>query len=188
MKLENLGRYALTMLLAGAGVAGASSHDKMPAGPVTDAQLVKAVHHEIAMYPYYTLWDDVSFQVNNGQVELLGAVNEPYKRSDIEHLVQRIPGVTSVTDEIKVLPLSPNDDRLRLQVARAIYRDPVLSKYAMGVIPTIHILVDNGHVTLAGVVENDMDKNIAGIRANSAGLSFGNVTNNLQVEHPSKKS
>lgn len=186
MKIEALGRCVAAILLAGAGIAGAST--KGTAGPRTDADLQRQVRHEIAMYPYYSIWDDVSFRVDNGQVELTGAVNQPYKKSDIERIVQRVPGVTSVTDEIKVLPLSPNDDRLRLQVARAIFRDPVLSRYAMGAIPSIHILVDNGHVTLAGVVETEMDKNIAGIRANSAGLSFGPVTNNLQVEHPSKKS
>ena len=188
MKVEFLGRYLAAMVLAGAGVAGASSNHQAPAGPRTDADLTKAVRHEIAMYPHYSIWDDVSFRVNNGQVELLGAVNQPYKKSDIEHLVQRVRGVAAVSDEIKVLPLSPNDDRLRLQVARALFRDPVLSRYAQGAIPTIHILVDNGHVTLAGVVDTEMDKNIAGIRANGAGLSFGTVTNNLQVEHPSKKS
>ena len=188
MKIEFLGRYVATMLLAGAGIAGANSHGQTPAEPRTDADLTKAVRHEIAMYPNYSIWDDVSFRVSNGQVQLLGAVNQPYKRSDIEHIVQRVPGVTGVSDEIKVLPLSPDDDRIRLQVARAIFRDPVLSRYAQGAIPTIHILVENGHVTLAGVVDTQMDKNIAGIRANGAGLSFGMVTNNRQVDHPSKKS
>ncbi len=188
MKAEFLGRYVAAVLLAGASVAGATTHGQTPAVPRTDAELAKAVRHEIAMYPNYSLWDDVSFQVVNGRVDLTGAVNQPYKKSDIEHLVARVPGVASVTDEIKVLPLSPNDDRLRLEVARAIFRDPVLGKYAMGAIPTIHILVDNGHVTLAGVVESQMDKNIAGIRANGAGLSFGTVTNNLRVEPSGKKS
>jgi hyperosmotically inducible protein len=188
MKMEFLGRYLAAMILAGAGIAGASSHAKAPAEPRTDADLVKAVRHEIAMYPKYSVWDDVEFRVSNGQVELLGAVNQPYKRSDIERLVRDVPGVAAVSDEIRVLPLSPNDDRLRQQVARAIFRDPALSRYAMGAVPSIHILVDNGHVTLAGVVSNQMDKNIAGIRASGAGLSFGNVTNNLQVEHPAKKS
>jgi hyperosmotically inducible protein len=79
------------------------------------------------------------------------------------------------------------DDRLRLQVARAIYRDPVLSRYGIQAVPPIHIIVDNGHVTLEGVVNNEMEKNVAGIRASAAGLSFGQVTNNLQVERPNKK-
>src|SRR5579883_1143642 len=133
MKIEFLGRYVAAMLLAGAGIAGASSHST-PSEPRTDAELTKAVRHEIAMYPNYSIWDDVSFRVSNGQVQLLGAVNQPYKRSDIEHIVKDVPGVQGVSDEIKVLPLSPNDDRLRLEVARAIFRDPVLSKYSMGAV------------------------------------------------------
>jgi hyperosmotically inducible protein len=188
MKAEFLGRFLTAMLLAGAGIAGASSHGQTSSEPKTDADLAKAVRHEIAMYPRYSVWDDVSFRVSNGQVELIGAVNQPYKRSDIERLVRTVPGVAAVSDEIKVLPLSPADDDLRRAVARALFRDPALSRYAMGAVPSIHILVDNGHVTLAGVVATDMDKNIAGIRANGAGLSFGAVTNNLRVEHPSKKS
>jgi hyperosmotically inducible protein len=182
MRSKLLGGFLSAMLLAGAGIAGASTNPG-------DADVSKRVLHEIRTYPQYTIWDDISFRVsNNGQVELFGAVNQPYKKADIERMVQRVPGVTSVTDEIKVLPLSSFDDRLRLQVARAIFRDPVLSRYGMGAIPSIHIIVDNGHVTLTGVVDNDMAKNLAGMRASGAGLSFGSVINNLQVEHTSKKS
>ena len=139
------------------------------------------------MYTNYTLWDDISFRVDNGNVSLIGAVSQPYKRSDLQRIVQHIPGVASVTNELKVLPVSFQDDRLRLQVARAIYRDPVLSRYAMGAIPSIHIIVDNGKVTLTGVVNNTMEKQVAGIRASSAGLSFGPVINNLAVENPPAK-
>src|ERR1039457_7056658 len=114
-------------------------------------------------------------------------VNQPYKKSDVERVVQHIPGVASITNEIAVLPLSSQDDRLRLQVARAIYRDPALSRYAMGALPAIHIIVDNGKVTLTGEVNTAMEKHIAGIRAASAGLSFGPVVNNLIVENPPAK-
>ena len=86
----------------------------------------------------------------------------------------------------KTLPLSPFDNRLRLQVARAIYGDSVLSQYAGMAVPPIHIIVDNGRVTLAGVVNTDMEKQIAGLRA-SQSLSFGTVVNNLVVEHPASK-
>ena len=140
------------------------------------------------MYSNYTLWDDVNFRVNNGNVELLGAVSQPYKKTDIGRIVQRIPGVASVSNELKVLPLSPQDDRLRLQVAWAIYRDPALSRYAMGAVPAIHIIVDNGRVTLTGAVNNALEKQVAGMRASAAGLSFGPVVNNLTVDNPPKKS
>lgn len=148
--------------LLAAGLAGAATK---PA----DMSLDRQIGHEIRMYTSYSIWDDISYRVSgNGQVELFGAVNQPFKKSDIERIVRRIPGVTSVTDQIKVLPLSSFDDRLRLQVARAIYRDPVLNRYALQSVGPIHIIVDNGHVTLTGVVNNEMEKNVAGIRANGA--------------------
>jgi hyperosmotically inducible periplasmic protein len=181
MKLSKLFAAAL---LVSAGIAGAA--DRNPVA-TTDTALEKSVGHEIRMYPRYTIWDDISYRVHNGQVELFGAVSQPFKRSDIDHIVRDIPGVTSVSDEIKVLPLSSFDDRLRLQVARAIYSDPVLSRYSMEAVGPIHVIVENGHVTLTGVVRTDMEKNVAGIRANQAGMSFGAVTNNLQVEQPARK-
>ena len=181
------GRFLAAALLVSAGVMGAATRESA-ALPGNDADLAKQVRHEIVMYPYYSIWDDIRFRVANGQVELMGAVNQPFKKADLQRIVQHVPGVTAVTNDVKVLPLSSFDDRLRLQVARAIYRDPVLSRYALQAVGPIHIIVDNGHVTLTGVVSTDMEKNVAGIRASGAGLSFGAVTNNLQVENPSKKS
>jgi hyperosmotically inducible periplasmic protein len=177
MKRQFLGRILMTAALA-AGAAVAATPN--------DADLAKSVRHEILMYSRYTLWDDISFRVNGGNVELLGAVSQPYKKQDIGRVVQSIPGVASVTNELKVLPLSPFDDRLRLQIARAIFRDPSLSRYAMGSVPSIHIIVNNGRVTLTGAVGTEADKQIAGMRASSAGLGFGPVINNLSVDQPSK--
>jgi hyperosmotically inducible protein len=172
-----------TFLVAAALVATAAAAQ----GDSATSDLEKRVRHEILMYSNYTLWDDISFRVDHGNVSLLGAVSQPYKKSDIGRIVQHVPGVASVTNEIKVLPLSSQDDRLRLQVARAIFRDPALSRYAMGAVPAIHILVDNGRVTLTGVVNNNLEKQVAGMRASSAGLSFGSVVNNLTVENPPAK-
>ena len=93
------------------------------------------------MYSHYTIWDDLNFRVNDGHVDLMGEVSQPYKKQDIERLIQRVPGVASVTDEVRVLPLSRMDDQLRLQVARAIFRDPVFQRYAMQALPPIHIIV-----------------------------------------------
>lgn len=177
MKRQFLGRILMTAALAtGAAFAAVPS----------DADLAKSVRHEVLMYSRYTLWDDISFRVNNGNVELLGAVSQPYKKQDIDRLVKGIPGVASVTNEIKVLPLSPFDDRLRLQIARAVFGYPALSRYAMGAVPSIHIIVDNGQVTLTGSVSTEADKQIAGMRASMAGLSLGAVVNNLSVDQPSK--
>jgi len=185
-------RFLGTFLMAGAlacfvSLAGAADKTN-PALPKTDAEISKSILHEIRMYPRYTLWDYLDFRVTNGQVELMGAVTQPFKKSDIEHVVAKLPGVTSVTDSIEVLPLSPNDNLLRRQVAAALFREPVFRTYATEPVPAIHIIVDNGHVTLTGVVANDFEKNLAGIRASGAGLSFGPVVNNLQVEHPAKKT
>jgi len=185
MKPTILGRFLMAAALL-ASAAGASTKGPT-AGPRTDADLAKQVRHEVLMYSRYTIWDDVSFRVANGSVALTGAVNQPYKKSDLGRIVQGIPGVASVTNELKVLPLSPNDDRLRLQVARAIYSDSALARYRMMAVPPIHILVDNGHVTLTGVVNNALEKQVAGMRASGAGLSFGPVVNNLEVENPPAK-
>lgn len=156
--------------------------------PLTDEGIQQRTGHEIRMYPHYTIWDDISYRVQNGSVELNGEVSQPYKKEDISRIVQRIPGVLSVVNNIKVLPLSPNDDRLRVQVARAIFRDPMLSRYSMEPVPSIHIIVDNGRVALEGVVANQSDKNVAGIRASAAGLSFGEVRNDLVVENSRSKN
>jgi hyperosmotically inducible protein len=180
-----LGPALLAALLPGAALFGANSVP--PAAPQTDAGLVATVAHQIVMYPWYSVWDAVDFHVESGHVALFGAVNQPFKKSDIEGLVARIPGVTSVSSEIKVLPLSAFDDQLRLRLARAIYSDPALSRYAYMAQPPIHILVDNGRVTLVGVVNSQMEKAIAGARASGAGLSFGPVTNDLVVENPPAK-
>jgi hyperosmotically inducible periplasmic protein len=182
MKRGILGNFLVTAALVVSAAAASDGN-----GGTGSKGLAERVRHEILMYSNYTLWDDINFRVDNGNVSLLGAVSQPYKRSDLQRIVQHVPGVASVTNELKVLPLSPNDDRLRLQVARAIYRDPVLSRYAMGAIPSIHIIVDNGKVTLTGVVNNTMEKQVAGIRASSAGLSFGPVINNLTVDNPPAK-
>lgn len=184
MKSKVLSKLLAAALLAGAGIAGAADRN---AAPAAGSALEQRVGHEIRMYPRYSIWDDISYRVNDGQVELFGAVNQPWKKSDIDHIVRGIPGVVSVSDEIKVLPLSPADDRLRIQVARALYSDPFLSRYGLEAVGPIHVIVENGHVTLTGIVQSDAEKNVAGMRANGAGLSFGAVTNNLRVEKPSRK-
>ena len=187
MKRGILGTFLVAATLVASAATAIAADKSNSNAPLTGADLEKGVRHGILMYPKYTLWDDIHFRIDNGNVELLGAVSQPYKKSDLERIVQRIPGVASVTNEIKVLPLSPQDDRLRLQVARAIYRDPALSRYGMGAVPSIHIIVDNGHVTLTGAVNNTVDKQVAGLRASGAGLSFGPVINNLTVDNPPAK-
>lgn len=187
MKPRILGHLLLgSALLLSAGIAGAANSPNSSA-PQTDEALAGSVRHEIAMYPYYGIFDDVNYRVVNGNVALTGAVTEPWKKDAIGKSVQHIPGVASVTNQVKVLPLSPMDNQLRQRIARAIYSDPVLSRYAVQAIPPIHIIVDNGHVTLDGVVNNDLEKQVAGLRASTTGLGFGPVINNLRVENSSLK-
>ncbi|MBV9505198.1 MAG: BON domain-containing protein [Acidobacteriia bacterium] len=173
-------------LVLGAGMVLAANAPQASA-PQPDPKIAQEVRHEIVMYSHYTIFDSLAFNVNNGNVVLQGAVTEPYKKSDLTKIVQGIPGVTSVTNQVEVLPLSPMDNRLRLQIANAIYRDPALSTLGFQALPPIHIIVDNGHVTLEGVVNNTLQKQVAGMRASTTGLSFGPVVNNLKVENPPAK-
>ena len=187
MKPKNLSRFLMAgALLFVAGLASATTPSTPPA-PQSDDALGNRVRHEIVMYPYYGIFDNVTYRVSNGSVELTGAVTEPWKKDAIGKSVQRIAGVTSLTNSLEVLPLSQMDNRLRWQLARAIYSDPSLSRYAVQSIPPIHIIVDNGHVTLEGVVNNNLEKDVAGMRAGAAGLSFGPITNHLRVENPTPK-
>jgi hyperosmotically inducible protein len=186
MKRNFMKMLGVTALLTLAGVAGASTgQSRLPA---TDAEIAAKAAHEVRMYPRYSIWDNVDLRVNDGVLEMTGQVSQPYKKQDLQRLMQRVPGVSSVTNELEVLPVSFADDNLRVRLARALYRDPVLSRYAIRAIPPIHIIVKNGHVTLEGVVSTEMEKDVAGIRASSAGLSFGPVQNNLRVENPKLKS
>src|SRR5574340_229157 len=169
-----------TFLMGAALLAGVNG---MASVTVSDADLAAKVAHEIRMYPQYGIWDNVNLEVRDGHVALTGEVNQPYKKDDLGRIGERVAGVAGVSNELKVLPLSTFDDRLGLQVARAIYGDPTLSRYGMQAVPPIHIIVENGKVTLEGVVSNEMEKNVAGLRANGAGLSFGSVVNNLRVEN-----
>jgi hyperosmotically inducible protein len=102
-------------------------------------------------------------------------------RREAENVVKMIPGVDSVDNQIEVLPVSPNDDRIRIATYRAIYHHEALMLYAVRAVPPIHIIVKNGNVTLEGVVATRLDKNIAGVQANSVPLVFS-FKNNLRAE------
>jgi hyperosmotically inducible protein len=143
--------------------------------------LSEEVRHELVMLPYYNVFDNLAYRVDGSTVTLYGQVTRPTLKSSAERVVRRIEGVDTVKNEIEVLPLSPFDNRVRVAVYRSIYSQPALSRYAMGVIPSIHIIVKNGDVTLKGVVANEADRNIANIMANSVSGVFS-VTNELVVE------
>jgi hyperosmotically inducible protein len=132
------------------------------------------------MLPYLDVFDNLSFNVDEGTVTLTGQVTRPTLKGDAEKAVKRIEGVEKVDNQIEVLPLSPHDDRLRLSLYRAIYGFPSMNRYALPVIKPIRIIVKNGNVTLEGIVDNQADKSVANIRANGVHGVFS-VTNNLRV-------
>lgn len=173
---------ALFTLLFCAVLLPAQSQQVSPSqsSPEAENRINREVRHEILMLPYYGVFDIIGYQVNGYNVTLSGAVVNPVNKSDAENAVKHIEGVQSVNNQIEILPPSPMDDRLRIRLFRAIYGFPSLQKYDLGTIKPIRIIVKNGHVTLEGVVDNDGDKNAAGIRANSVPGIF-EVKNNLQV-------
>ena len=148
-----------------------------------EQRIIREVRHEILLLPYYGVFDYIAYKVEGYNVTLMGQVTRPTLKTDAERVVKKIEGVEKVDNQIEVLPLSPNDDRIRLEAFRAIYGYDALRKYDLGTIKPIRILVKNGHLTLEGVVDNETDKNIVNIRANGVHGVFS-VTNNLQVVKP----
>ena len=153
----------------------------MPGEP-NEARTMKEVRHQLLLLPYYGVFDDIAFKQEGGTITLMGAVTRPTLKSDAEGVVKRIDGVTNVVNQIEVLPLSPNDDRIRRAEYRAIYGDSALStRYGFRALPSIHILVKNGNVQLEGWVANRFDYNLINIRAKGVPGAFS-VVNDLQIE------
>jgi hyperosmotically inducible periplasmic protein len=150
------------------------------AQPGSQSYINREVQHELLMLPYFTVFDNITYQVNGYNVVLSGQVVQPTLKDDAARVVKRIEGVESVENHIEVLPTSPIDDGIRLKMFRAIYGFPALEKYSLGINKPIRIIVKGGHVTLEGVVDSEADKNLVGIRANSVPDVFS-VTNNLHV-------
>ena len=145
-------------------------------------RIEREVRHELVMLPYYGVFDNLSYRVDNGTVTLMGSVTRPTLKSDAANVVKKVEGVQRVINNIEVLPVSPNDDRIRLAVYRAVYGQATLNRYALQAVPPIHIVVKNGNVNLVGVVASESDKNVAGIQAKSVPGVFS-VQNDLQVEN-----
>ncbi len=144
-------------------------------------RMARNVRHELVMLPFYSVFDNFTYKVEDSKVTLGGQVTRPTLKSGAERVVKRVEGVTEVVNEIEVLPVSSNDDRIRTAVYRAIYYHPVLSRYAIQSVPPIHIVVRNGDVTLEGVVRTASERDIASVQANGVAGVFS-VVNNLAVE------
>jgi hyperosmotically inducible protein len=155
-------------------------------GPGDETGLIREVRHRLVMLPYYGVFDDLGFTVNGSTVTLEGQVAQPVLKDDAERTVKKIEGVNKVVNNIEVLPLSPNDDRIRRAVYRAIFADEnFATRYGFSAVPSIHIIVKNGNVRLEGVVSSEFDRNLAGMKANGVPGAFS-VVNDLRVEGKSQ--
>jgi hyperosmotically inducible protein len=178
MKRILLWGASAVMMLSLAAAAGAAplANDES-----SQDRIYRRVRHELVMLPQLTVFDNLSYKVDDGTVTLYGQVRNAVLKDEATSVVKRIEGVENVENRIEILPASFNDDRIRRQEARAIFGYESLFRYSMGVVPPIHIIVKNGQVTLEGVVNSQADKNVAGIRANGVAGVFA-VTNNLEIE------
>jgi hyperosmotically inducible protein len=185
----------LGFVLAGVmciGIAGAGAAQEPSGNSGTAAQGVtgpqrmqdrisREVYHELVMLPQLTIFDNLQYKVDGNKVTLMGQVRDAILKDSAEKTVKHIEGVDSVNNQIEILPASGNDDRIRREVARALFNDERLFRYSMGSVPPIHIIVKNGHVTLEGVVNSQADKDAANLRANGVPGVFS-VENHLQVQ------
>jgi hyperosmotically inducible periplasmic protein len=148
---------------------------------VDDQMIANEVSRRVRQYVFYTIYDDVEGSVHDGVVTLTGKVTMPYKVSDIGDLVARVPGVREVDNKISTLPVSTFDDQLRVTIASQIYRDPLFWNYAIQVNPPIHVVVENGHVTLTGVVNSEVERRKAETVARTTSGVFS-VDNQLRLD------
>jgi hyperosmotically inducible periplasmic protein len=179
------------LALGTTGLAFAASVDQ-PSQQITNTadarleqRLSKEVRHELNMIPQFTVFDNLAYRVDGGTVTLFGQVRDGIVKDSADARVKHLEGVERVDNRIEILPASFNDDRIRRQLARAVFNDPRLFNYAIQPAPPIHIIVKNGHVDLEGVVRTQAEKDDAFIRANGVSGVFS-VQNNLQVEQPKR--
>lgn len=167
------------MLAVASSVAVAATGDTGPGGG--DIAMMKEIRKKLVTLPYYGVFDNLGFEIDGGTVTLHGQVVRSSTRKDAERRVAKIEGVERVINNIEVLPLSTFDDRIRVRTLRAVASRGGLFRYFQGVNPSIHIIVNRGHVTLEGVVSRKTDSQLAYIAANGVFGVFS-VTNNLRVE------
>lgn len=178
--------FSVTAVSASYAGAQTQSGKHQRSEAIYQERLIKKVRHQLLMLPWYSVFDNLAFQVDRDRVTLYGQVVRPVLKDDAETAVKHIEGVATVVNKIEVLPLSPMDGQIRRAEFRAIYGEPGLQRYGMGAVPAIHIIVKSGHVTLEGVVDNEMDRNLANLRANGVPDVFS-VKNNLVVVGGSKQ-
>lgn len=144
------------------------------------SRVERQIRRELVTLPFYSVFDNMSFRVEGTKVTLMGKVTRPTLKTGAEKSIKDIEGVQEIDNQIEVLPVSSNDDRIRVATFRAIYYHPMMTRYAIQAVPPIHIIVQNGDISLEGVVSSEGEKNLAGIQASGVNGAFS-VTNNLQV-------
>jgi osmotically-inducible protein OsmY len=176
-------KIAMTLALASASLPATMFAAATSQSPKS---LEEQVRVALVKIPYLSVFDDLSFRVDNGVVTLLGQTTQPITKSYAEQNVRSVPGVIAIQNQIEVLPLSRLDDDIRLRTLRAVSRTSSLYRYFLGANPSIRIVVKNGHVTLDGVVQNEADRVLASMAANRVPNVFS-VTNNLRAERSAKR-
>lgn len=165
----------------GLGTAGLVAAQTLDTDQRAQQRISREVRHELVMLPQFSVFDNLAYKVDGDTVTLQGQVRNAFLKDAAQSAVKHIEGVDRVNNQIEVLPASFNDDRIRQGVARAISHDSRLFRYSIQPVSPIHIIVKNGHVTLEGVVGNQGDRDLAGIRANGVFGAFS-VENNLRIE------
>lgn len=171
---------ALTLATTAAVAAPAADKGAQASGY---EQMSKKIHKELVTLPWYGVFDNLAYQIDGSTVTLYGQVVQPTTRKDAERRVAKVAGVERVVNNIQVLPLSQFDDSIRVSTYRALFGwNSPLFRYGRGTNPSIHIVVDGGHVSLEGVVSTEGDRRLANMLVNQVPGVFS-VTNNLTVEH-----
>jgi hyperosmotically inducible periplasmic protein len=180
---------ALLLIAPMASPQGRRAEGQMSSEARARALLVKEVRHELITLPYYGVFDWLQFEAQpDGTVTLQGQVTRPTLKSDAEKVVKDIESVTKVDNQIEVLPLSPNDDRIRRAIYVTLFNfDSPIYRYGMGAVPSIHIIVKNGNVTLKGIVDSEGDRNLANVRVNGISGVFS-VKNELMLTSDNRKA
>ena len=175
-----------TIWLLGVGLLLSANVAMGATGDRKDQQLFNDISRSVNRYVHFSIFDDVNAKVSDGVVTLTGRVTMPYKRDDIMKRVADLEGVREVRDYIEVLPVSQWDDQLRYRIARAIYGNPNFWNYAIGVNPSIHIIVEHGHVRLTGVVNSQVDRMLA--RSLAGQFDALEVTSDLRTDAEVKRA
>jgi hyperosmotically inducible periplasmic protein len=166
MKQSRLAVIVNLALFCGAGAIAAAqppaSQSQTKVAEKSSDVLAKSVRHQIQVLPFYSVFDNIESRVDGNRVTLTGQVLRNTLKNHAEAAVQNLEGVSTVSNQIEVLPASSSDDDLRTAIYRALFEDNVLKKYAAENVPSIHIIVKDGNVVLVGIVQNDSDRKLAG--------------------------